>query len=272
MANETQPDARAATVDRAFEILALLRDSPEPLGVRAISRRVGTSPATAYRLLQTLAAHDFVAQAADSRAYRLGWAWLGYAASVLGRIDLIEVAGPLARQLRDETTETVTVQVPAGDDRVCVYEAEGLHEIRRRVGVGRQVPLVAGASGRAVLAFLPERDIQRMLDSAIPLTAQTLTDPAHLRRLLDETRRTGIAASRGETVDGVASVAAPIFDSANAIAGSIAVSGPSSRCGEEAMQSFIPALRRTALVLSRQLGYRGEPPWMLPAPSSRRTA
>lgn len=272
MVDETHSDARAATVERAFEILALLRDSAEPLGVRAISRRVGTSPATAHRLLQTLVAHDFVAQATDSRAYRLGWGWLGYAAKVLGRIDLIEVAGPLARQLRDETTETVTVQVPAGDDRVCVYEAEGLHEVRRRVGVGRQVPLVAGASGRAVLAFLPDQEIQRMLDSAVPLTSGTLTDPVRLRRLLDETRGTGIAASRGETVDGVASVAAPIFDSGNAVVGSIAVTGPSSRCDEETLRSFIPALQQTALAVSRQLGFQGEPPWSSRMPTSRRTA
>lgn len=251
----------SATVDRAFVVLEALRDAREPLGVRDLARRVGTSPASVHRLLKSLQVRGFVTQPAGSRAYQLGWGLLTYASALLGRTDVVGVAAPIARNLRDRTAETVTVQVPDGSDRVCVYEAEGLHEVRRRVGVGRRVPLAAGASGRALLAFLPEDEVGELLAAAAPLTARTLTDAARLRALLAETRRTGIAASAGETVDGVASIAAPVFDSSAVVVASLAVSGPSIRCTPAVLAAFVPLLLEAAVELSARLGFQGGLDW-----------
>jgi len=234
----------ASTVDRAIDVLETLRDAAGPLGVRDISRRVGISPASAHRLLSSLRVRGLVAQVPGSRTYTLGWSLLDYANAVLRSVDLPSVAAPIARSLRDRTGETVTVQVPVGCDRVCVFEQEGTHEVRRRVGVGRRVPLHAGASGRAILAFMSEPETDRVLASAgsIALTSGTETDLARLRQLLASTRAEGVAFSAGESVDGVGSMAAPVFGAGGSVVGSIAVSGPVSRWTAEAMQVHVPDL------------------------------
>ena len=257
----TVSDSGAATVDRALDLLAVLRDSSEPVGVRDLARRLELSPATTHRLLSSLRRHGFVSQTPGTRAYHLGWGLLDYANALLRRTDLVELAAPFARSLRDETGETVTLQVPVGSDRVCVHEAEGVHEVRRRVGVGRSVPLHAGASGRAMLAFMPPAVIDAALEAMAPLTSRTVTDAERMRALLADTARTGLAFSAGESADGVASVATPVFDGSGSVVGSIAVSGPSERCTAEELAHYGPALLGTGSEVSTRLGFRGPMPW-----------
>ena len=258
------PRATTATVDRAIDILDVLRDSPDSLGVREIARQVGVSPATAHRLLASLRQRNLVAQIDGSRAYSLGWGLLDYANSVLRRTDLPTVASPVMRALRDETSETVTLQVPVGFDRVCIQEFEGLHELRRRVGVGRRVPLYAGASGRAILAFMGAADIERVLDAAgsKALAPGTETNRDRLARLVDATRTAGVAFSTAETVEGVSSMAVPLFDAAGGVIGSIAVSGPSGRWTPDGMHAYVANLQAAAAEISGLLGFRGRLPWV----------
>lgn len=267
MINETGESGRgsttAGTVDRALDVLEVLLAARGSLGVRDLARRLDLSPSTVHRLLASLRSHGLVTQVGDSRAYQLGWAFLDYANALLADVRLADVAAPVARDLRDRTRETVTVQIPVGSDRVCVHEAEGLHEVRRRVGLGRRVPLHAGASGRAILAFLPEERIAALMPQfdAVTLTTLTVTDPGRLLHLVAETRRTGIATSEGESVDGVSSMATPVFDDTGAIAGSIAVSGPTARWTPEAMARHRSDLLDAGLAVSRGLGLRGARPF-----------
>jgi len=259
-------------VDRAIDVLELLRDADGPLGVRDVARRLGISSATSHRLLTSLRLRGLVTQVDGSRAYTLGWALLDFAAAVLRRIDLPTVAAPIARQLRDVSGETVTIQVPVGNDRVCVFELEGTHEVRRRVGLGRRVPLHAGASGRAILAFMTASDIEQVLDAVgtQALTDRTVVERSTIEATLEQTRDEGVARGLGETVDEVASVAAPVFAPGGTVVGSIAISGPSGRWTQASIRQHTPALLAGAAEISRRLGYAGGPDAVPTAAGGRR--
>jgi DNA-binding IclR family transcriptional regulator len=126
--------------------------------------------------------------------------------------------------------------------------------------------LYAGASGRAILAFMPPSEVDRVLLAMAPLTGRTQTNPDLVRGLLEETRRSGAASSTGETAEGVASIATPIFDGSGAVVGSIAVSGPSERCTADELARFRPSLLSTGSEVSRLLGFRGAMPWLVDEP------
>jgi IclR family acetate operon transcriptional repressor len=247
-----------SSVDKALQVLLLLGRESDPIGVREIGRRLSMSPPTVHRLLATLASYDLVAQVEGRSEYRLGLACLDLGRAALGGTELARVAPQIAERLRDETEETVTVQVPVGDEQVCVVEAEGLHELRRRVGVGRRVPLHAGASGRAILAFLPEAEIERYLVGPLAeVGPNTLTDAERLRARLEETRRKGYAMSHQETVVGVAAASVPIFGEDAQVAGSMSVSGPEARMGPDLETRIVPLLVEAGRSLSSKLGFRG---------------
>lgn len=246
-----------SSVDKALEILLLLARAQSPLGVREIGRRLGMSAPTVHRLLSTLGAHDLVQQVNGRSEYRLGWACLGLGRAVLNGTEFAQAAQEIARALRDATEETVTGQVRVGDEQVVVVESEGLHELRRRVGVGRRIPLHAGASGRAMLAFLPPEEVERYL--AHPLTKigpNTITDPTELRARLAEVHRLGYATSFEESVTGVGAASVPIFGEDGRVAGSLSVSGPEARIGVDLEQRIVPLLVDAGAALSRALGHR----------------
>jgi IclR family transcriptional regulator, acetate operon repressor len=275
MDNGTTTASRALTVERAVAMLDVMRDSGVPLGVRELSRRLDVSPTAVHRLLTSLRAGGLVEQDPTTRGYSLGWGILRYADSVLRRTHLADRGAPIARRLRDLSRETVTLYVPVGDERVCVYEAESPHDVRRHVGLGTRVPLAAGSSGRAILAFLPQSEIDRVL--AVPIirfTKATILDPGRLLELLEETRRTGISLSQEETVPDVVSIAAPIFELGGRVTGSLAISGPSGRWRPETALGYAQPLRVACIQLSESLGYTGRFPSAsaAEAPSMRSSA
>ncbi|MHB8398051.1 MAG: IclR family transcriptional regulator [Candidatus Limnocylindrales bacterium] len=243
------------TLQRAIAVLDVLRAADGSVGAAEVSRRVGLSRSAVHRLLSTLAAHGLVEQDEESRAYRLGWALLRYSDALLHQTRVADVAPVIARRLRDATKETVTVQVRSGSDRVVVYEAEGPQEVHRRVGIGTRLPLHAGASGLAILAYLPQPELARLLvASTDPLTPHTVTDPARLAARLADIRASGVAHSESETVLGASAVAAPVWMSSGEVVGSIAVSGPTWRWAEVQLIAE-PLVRAAAAELSTRLGF-----------------
>jgi DNA-binding IclR family transcriptional regulator len=176
----------------------------------------------------------------------LGLALLTYAHRIVSAASVPAVIGPALDKLRDLTGETATFHLPAGTARVCILERESRLEIRRTVGVGRHVPLYAGASGRAILAYLPEQEV---IISALPEEQQ-----ARVRALLEETRQRGYAISHEESTPNVAALAAPLFDpERHCILGSISISGPIFRWHRDTMAPFIDPLLEAARQLQRDL-------------------
>jgi DNA-binding IclR family transcriptional regulator len=241
-----------SSVDKALQVLLLLAREPTPLGVREIGRRLELSPPTVHRLLATLASYDLA-------EYRLGWACLGLGRAVLSGTEIGQVAPEIAHRLRDATEETVTAQVRVGKEQVVVVEAEGLHELRRRVGIGRRMPLHAGASGRAILAFLSPAEIDAYLSKPLARVGpNTVTDPDALGQRLAEVRERGYTTSHQESVVGVAAASVPIFGQDGEVAGSLSVSGAEARIGPDLETRIVPLLVEAGLDLSRALGYRSE--------------
>ena len=125
-----------------------------------------------------------------------------------------------------------------------VEQVEGRHAVKQIVEVGAEAPLHLGASGKAMLAFLP--------DGARPPTARAAALDADLERV----RRRGYAVSQGERIPGAASVAAPVFDHTGVV-GSISAAGVIARSDARTTARYGRIVLAEARALSRALGWRG---------------
>ncbi len=231
----------SSTLAHAIDILDHLSAEGGFVALGRIAAAVGLAPSVVHRLLTTLRARGLVLQDPRSRQYALGPKLLAYANRVVAAAPFGEAVEPVLAGLRDLTGETATLHLPQGAVRVCVLEAESRQEIRRSVGVGRQVPLYAGASGRAILAFMPEADQRRIL-AALPDERRPVVSA-----LLERTRAEGYAVSHAESTANVAAMAAPLFDrQTGAILGSISLSGPLYRWHDETMRPFVQGLLAAA--------------------------
>lgn len=226
-----------------------------PMTLTQVSKVTGMPLSTTQRLLQSLVAEGFVAR--TDTMYRLGLEFIGWAEAARRGVSLVSVARPSMEVLRDITGETVTLLVREGLRRVCVELVPSRHAVSQRVEPGEVHPLQAGSPSKVLLAWDPEVAKQVIAEGLDPLTDQTIVDVDAFRRDLNRTVQDGYATSFAENVNGVASMSAPIFDSAGKIAAALCVGGPLARISEEFILANREELMSTARSISRMYGWRG---------------
>jgi DNA-binding IclR family transcriptional regulator len=243
-------------VERAIALLFRLAEHRRGVALQQLAREVGCSKSTVHRLLATLESMDVVERDAPLGHYRLGRRARELAPTGWGRTDLRYLALPYMRQLRDESEETVTLHLLDGYEHVVVEECESQEEIRRTLPLGQRAALLRGATAKAILAFLPEVEVSRILSAtATPEEAGPSPQERH------DIRSLGYAFSISERVPGGSAISVPIHDEGGRVCAALSISGPSFRFTPARAIRSAPALMRAADEIAAALGY-------LPAPAS----
>lgn len=238
------------SVERAARILKALSESGGGAGVTEIAHKVDLGKSTTHRLLTSLCKVDLARLDSKSRRYTLGYGLLQLAAGWHDGLEIRAIALPHLQALRAGTRETVSLNVRDGDSRVAIERLDTSHEVRFVVDLGRPLPLYSGASGKAILAFLPETEALRII-SAAPLSPRKAQQ---FLRELERVRRSGVAQSKGERVAGTSAVSAPIFIHEGKVVGSVSILSLESRTQAKTLQKFRREVKETALRISRDLG------------------
>jgi DNA-binding IclR family transcriptional regulator len=248
-------DSGIQSVRRAASLLRAFGSGVPELGVSELGRRLNLHKSTVSRLLATLESEGLLERAPGTEKYRLGpeIARLGGRADHFG--DVREVARPFLVELAERTRETANLAVLDGDEVNNVDQVSGPHLVRVGNWVGRRTPLHCVANGKALLAFLPQADLERL--TAGPLAAftpVTVTRPSALRASLALVRQQGYATALGEIEEGLNAIAAPIFDAEGVVA-AISVSGPAYRVTPERVPDLGQITREFAQRVSQRMGF-----------------
>src|SRR5579884_1355472 len=202
------------SVAKALQILEAFDGEHRTLRVTDLARGLGLPKSTVHGLLRTLGARGFVRQVEGGRAYGPGPALLRLATMVDREVLLVEAArGPL-RELARGTEETAKLGVRVGLSVVVLEAVESPRVLHTRGDVGVVAPLYCTALGKAVLAFLPEEERERIV-GALTLrayTPRTVGGREALRRELERIRVRGYATDVQEHEGDVRCVGAPVRD------------------------------------------------------------
>ena len=251
----TSPSVRV--VERATSILFALAEKKTPMGPTEIGRMVDLDRATVHRLLQTLAARDMVVQAKGTGRYVLGPGLLRLSEGAPGS-ELRHMAAPYIRKLRDHSNETVALGVSMQNRCVQILQEASPLSIHWNAATGESAPLYAGATGRAMLAFLNPRNRAAAMAEPYPAAAAGLVDTLRreAERDIATIRRRGFATATQETaaVD-VKGLAAPIFDRTGKPVAAITIGWPASRYSDAAMNDCATQVLEAVNELSSRLGY-----------------
>ncbi|MBE9508830.1 MAG: IclR family transcriptional regulator [Chloroflexi bacterium] len=247
-------------MDRAIAVLKALGDAASDLGVTGLSQRLELPKSTVHRLLTALERGGLVEQDPETEKYRLGVGLVKLAGRVLMRMDMQQVARPHLHALAKICKETVNLSIPTDDDKVINIASFPSPRMVLNVGwVGREMLPHSVSSGKALLAYLPEPRVERVLAEGLPrFTEKTITDPIRLKEELAEIRQRGYAVAREELEEGLSAVAAPVMNHEGHVIAVISVSGPSFRLTEERLVELAEMTRETAKAVSHQLGWPGE--------------
>jgi len=251
------PDDRRYQVpglERGLLILEYLDQHPAGRSMVEIARELALPKNAVFRIALTLLRGGYLERDTDTKRLFLGRKVLalGYGALGAGR-GLVEQSLPGMRALRDATRETVCVSVLVESQGFVLEGMPGLHPFRCVVDPGMRQPLYASASCKAILAYLPVAEQNTLLAGLrlTRLTPTTLTQKAELLRDLAAVRQCGYATDRGEHLEGVNCVAAPIYDRHALPIASLTVTGPAGRLPHDEFSRLGPLVRQHADQISK---------------------
>ncbi len=248
-------------LERTFAVLEVFVEARPEWGTSEIARSLGLPVPTVHRILMDLRKLGYVTQDRRTKRFRLGSAAvvLGSRARVVA--DLRSVALEPVRLLSSELGETALLTGVSTDRTasICLERVESVKPLRLSVEPGRLLPLHAGASQKALLAFMPEEEAERVISGRLDRLCQsTLIDKKKLRQDLERIRRRGFATSLEETNAGVWGIAVPILTGTGVVC-AVGIAGPSVRLTREGVRRSVRRTHAAASEIARTLAYRVPP-------------
>ena len=247
--SQAESDQQRSVADRLLAIIDGVAAHRGEVGLTELALLTGISKPTVHRLAGELVRHRVLRR--GERGYDLGFHLfeLGQAVPISRR--LRDIALPLMADLLEATHEIVQLAVLDGSEVVYLEKLTARQSIKAPSVVGARLPAYCCGLGKAILAFSPPEDVERVLAGPMPaVTAATITNPAKFRTELANVRKHGVAYDRGEGTEGIVCVAAPILDYDGHAVAAMSITGPSNRLRVVRIEA---AVRTAALVTSRLL-------------------
>lgn len=244
---------------RGLQMLQSFTRERQEQSVAEMAKRVGVTRSSAFRIVYTLEACGFLRRVHDTHRYQLGSRVLELGYSFLAGKDLIEVATPILRRLRDDTQTSTHLAVREGREVVYVARFQGSTSLISAMTVGSRLPAHATAPGRVLLAGLALSEVVGLYEDYgfETYTTDTPESMGALVSLVEKDRREVSVVSWGFYDPNVASIAAPVYNAAGKLEAAISVSCPINTYEQDIFAGRIRrAVEDAAAEISRGMGFR----------------
>ncbi len=267
MDDQVVPVERAAQADvtsqsqvksasRALDVIELLASTPNGLGFVELARLQRIPKSSLHALLAVLTGRGFIDLDQRSRTYSLGIRTWEVGQAYVAQRDLVENALPVMKRIVESINETVQLSILDGIENVYLAKVDCSHPLRLQSEVGKRLHAHATGLGKALLAGLPEQELQSRFDGvSLPkLNDNTIHDLPELLRTLEIIRNVGFAVDDQEYTPGLRCVAVPIVDRDGQTIAALSASIPLTRAGPEEMVAALREIANASIDISRRLG------------------
>jgi len=246
------------SLGHGLAILASFSAERPTLGIAEMASALSMSRSTTHRYAATLAQLGYLEQN-SSRRYRLTPRCADVGLAALGSMSLRECARPYLYELRRETGWTVSLAI-LDEGEVMLLERlrgwRGLHEIDLRLGSSARLPAYCTAMGKVLLAGLPDSELRDLLVALTPKRhgPNCITAKRALRAELEQVRKQGFGIDDEELIDGLRSLALPVFDGQGRVLGALDLAVPGALFeGNELGDEFGNLLGKAAEGIAEEL-------------------
>jgi DNA-binding IclR family transcriptional regulator len=244
---DEESDSFVRALARGLGILALFDIEHPEWGLNDICSRTGMSKTTAYRMVRTLEAKEFLAYDAVTERYHLGKATIPGAYLTMSSVGFVRAAHPFLERLCEATGETVELTVRGPGGAVVVDQVASRHPFRLNLPIGRIQSTMSTSSFRTHVAFLPLDEQRKIIGSTQPaLTPNTMTDPDKIIERMTAEREEGLAYDLEEQDLGVCAVSAPVLERDGSLKAVLTTVAPAERFGARERKKKAEAVRNAA--------------------------
>lgn len=171
------------------------------------------------------------------------------------QIDVYREAQPILNRLVEAIDETAQLSILDQLEIIYLLKVECHHPVRVLSHVGRRNPAYCTSAGKAILAFSTPEKVKHVVENGlIAFTEQTITQEEELLEHLRQVRKDGYAVSMEELLEGVTSIAAPIFNYEGKVIAALSVVGPKQRLQPHKIPSLAHKTKEAAKEISERMG------------------
>lgn len=229
------------TISRTIRILQGLRQL-EGAGVTELAEQLDLPKSTVHSHLQTWAEGGYLRSNGDT--YDISLSFLEFGGYKASNHPIVSAAQTAVDELALETDDRVQVVSEQRGKGIYVYQTQGGCALPTDTHVGSRVHMHCTASGKAILAYLPDDRTEQIIEEhGLPeRTQNTITDRETLYDELAEIRTEKVALDDQERVEGVRCVAAPVLNNEGRPFGALTISSSTRRLEGETFRSEYPSL------------------------------
>ncbi|QJF51696.1 IclR family transcriptional regulator [Roseobacter ponti] len=237
------------TVGKALDVLDQVAAFGRPVRFGTLLAQSSYPKATLYRFLQTLTSQGMLEYDAEHQTYSPGVRLVRLAHAAWTQSSLAPIARPALDRLSAEVGHTVHLAQLDNAQVLYVDKRNATQPVEMFSDAGKVGPAYCTGVGKAMLAFLPEEELERVIrqQSFHRFTDHTLTTPAALKAELHEIRRRGYAFDREEHEPGIICIAHPVLTGQGRVLGALSVTGTTETISLEALEALAPRLAGVAV-------------------------
>jgi len=254
------PTARyhVPNLNRALSILEFMASHPKGCGVSEIARRLDLPKNSVFRIVSTLHYRGYLTRDAKGKHYRLSRKLLALGYSVISEQNLVEKSLRRMRLLRDQVEETILLGTLGDGYGLIVEQVPSTHPVKFLIDVGHRFPLHTAAPGKAMLAALPEHELEHQLEQMTftRFNERTIVSREKYLEELAQIRQCGYAVDRGEELESLHCVAAAILNHRDYPLAAIWATGPSFRMTERSFEKVAELVMESAAAISKKFGHQ----------------
>jgi len=250
------PVAGAQVVSRVALLLRLVGRKPHGSPLADIVRDSGLTRPTVHRLLNSLAAEGLLVWDLTDRTWRYGPEIFVMGTVAAPHYPIEELARPALQRLADATGESAFLSIRRGLETVCLLREEGSFPVRSFVlHEGVRFPLGVASAGLAILAALPDGEVDELLAAQVGLTERwgAQNSAASIRLNVQATRERGCALNPGLILEGSWGMGAAVYDRAGRPTWALSLTGIELRFRSDRQEFLSSLLRQEAAQLTALL-------------------
>jgi len=248
------------SLEKAMNLIALLSKQGSPLKLEDLVKLSRVKKTSCFRMLQTLTRLGFVAQDPDTKGYFIGPGMISIGVSALETSRGVrELALPFMKDIREKTGTTVNLAILSGPDVIFVERLQSAYIVEANLRVGSRLSAHCSSLGKAILAHLPEPELEASLRQVRfeRKTSRTITSIKAFKQELRAIRRRGFALNNEELETGLFAIAAPLRNHVGAAVAALNISFPLMRHSkQEAIKNFCPLILEACRKISLSLGFQ----------------
>ena len=258
MSNSEKSKYHVPNLERALKIIELLATQHHGMTSSDIAGTLEIPVNSAFRITMTLLSHGYLERCENSKKFTLSRKLLSIGYTACGEGSLIELSIDTMRELRDEIKETVLIGSILDNQGVVVENMMGLHPFSFVARVGTRFNLSTAAPGKAIMAYLPDRELNDLLDSLSfeKYNERTITSKEGFLKELEFVKEHGYGIDHAEEFENCHCIAAPIFNQGGYPIAAIWITGPASRLAEDKFDSIGKLVLEKAEKISKKLGFK----------------